>query len=86
MKKNYIKPSVSVSFAVFESCLLTGSGVDDGIGRDQSYYGGGASKKNDFSDDFFDESSWPKNKSPWEDWWLGFITFSVNSKNRLRKV
>ena len=65
MKKNYIKPSVSVSFAVLESCLLTGSG--DGIGRDETYYGGSCSKKNDSSDDFFDESSWPKNKSPWED-------------------
>lgn len=63
MKKNYIKPSVSVSFAVLESCLLTGSG----IGRDETYHGGSCSKKNDSSDDFFDESSWPKNKSPWED-------------------
>ena len=83
MKKNYIQPNVSVSFVVVESQLLDGSG---GIYTDQNDDGGSCSKKYDFTDDSFDNTAWPKDKSPWEDWWLGFITFSVNSKNILRKM
>lgn len=63
MKKNYIKPSVSVCFAVLESILLEGSG---GLDRDQNDDGGSCAKKNDFTDDFFDDTSWPKDKSPWD--------------------
>lgn len=62
MKKIYIKPSVSVCFAVLDPILLGESGV----GRGQSDYGGGGAKKNDFSDDFFDDTTWPKGKSPWD--------------------
>lgn len=64
MKKKYIQPNVSVSFVVVESLMLGGS---DGIGRDQWENGGGAAKKHDFTDDSFDFTAWPKDKSPWED-------------------
>ena len=63
MKKKYIQPNVSVSFVVVESLLDTVSGVDYGPG----YNGGGLSKKHDFTDDSFDNTAWPKSKSPWED-------------------
>ena len=63
MKKNYIQPYVSVSFVVVESKLLAGSG---GIYTDQNDDGGSCSKKYDFTDDF-DNTAWPKGKSPWED-------------------
>lgn len=64
MKKIYIKPSVSVCFAVLEPILLDGSG---GLTRGQNDYGGSCSKKHDFTDDSFDNAAWPKGKSPWED-------------------
>lgn len=63
MKKKYIQPNVSVSFVVVESLLQTISG---GIGKDEGKYGGSCSKKYDF-DDSFDNTAWPKGKSPWED-------------------
>lgn len=63
MKKIYKKPNVSVSFVVGESQLLAGSGVNFGPGK----YGGGFSKKHDFTDDSFDNTAWPKSKSPWDD-------------------
>ena len=64
MKKKYIQPNVSVSFVVVESQLLDGS---NGIGPvpDNNGYAGG--KKHDFTDDSFDNTAWPKDKSPWED-------------------
>ena len=64
MKKKYIQPNVSVSFVVVESLLVDGS---DGINRDQGNDWGGGAKKHDFTDDSFDNISWPKSKSPWED-------------------
>lgn len=64
MKKNYIQPNVSVSFVVVESQLLAGSG---GLVIDQNDDGGSCSKKHDFTDDSFDNTAWPKGKSPWED-------------------
>ena len=64
MKKNYIQPNVSVSFVVVESLLLNFSG---GNGKDQGDEGGSCSKKHDFTDDSFDNTAWPKSKSPWED-------------------
>lgn len=64
MKKKYIQPNVSVSFVVVESLMLGGS---DGIGKHQWGNGGGAAKKYDFTDDDFDNTAWPKGKSPWED-------------------
>ena len=65
MKKKYIQPNVSVSFVVVESQLLGQSqieGIDEGPGG----IGGGLSKKHDFTDDSFDYTAWPKDKSPWD--------------------
>ena len=64
MKKKYIQPNVSVSFVVVESLLQSAS--KGSIYTDQNKDGGGCAKKNDFSDDFFDDTPWPKNKSPWD--------------------
>ena len=66
MKKNYIQPNVSVSFVVVESQLLGQSqieGIDPGTGG----IGGALSKQHEFTDDSFDNTAWPKSKSPWED-------------------
>lgn len=62
MKKKYIQPNVSVSFVVVESQLLDGSGVNYGPGN----FGGGFSKPHEFTDDSFDNTAWPKDKSPWD--------------------
>ena len=64
MKKKYIQPNVSVSFVVVESLLQNTSG---GLNKDQNDDGGSCSKKHDFTDDSFDNTAWPKSKSPWED-------------------
>lgn len=64
MKKKYIQPNVSVSFVVVESLLQSAS---RGIGKDEGDDWGGGAKKHDFTDDSFDNISWPKSKSPWED-------------------
>ena len=66
MKKKYIQPNVSVSFVVVESQLLDASGRN-GIGPTPDDYGYGGGKKHDFTDDSFDNTAWPKGKSPWED-------------------
>lgn len=69
MKKKYIKPNVSVSFVVVESQLLAGTGVNFGPGK----FGGGFSKKHDFSSwdyDFDEEDESESNsssKSLWGD-------------------
>lgn len=64
MKKKYIQPNVSVSFVVVESELLTGS---VGAQREQNDVFITFSKQHDFTDDSFDNTAWPKGKSPWED-------------------
>ena len=66
MKKKYIQPNVSVSFVVVESQLLDASGRN-GIGPIPGEFGYGGAKKHDFNDDSFDNTAWPKDKSPWED-------------------
>lgn len=66
MKKKYIQPNVSVSFVVVESQLLQTSG-SKGIGPQPDDYGYAGGKKHDFADDSFDNTAWPKGKSPWED-------------------
>lgn len=64
MKKKYIQPTVSVSFVVVESQLLAGgSGAQKGQNDDFITF----SKQHDFTDDSFDNTAWPKDKSPWED-------------------
>lgn len=65
MKKKYIQPNVSVSFVVVESLLQSAS--QGSIYKDQTDDGGGCSKRHDFTDDSFDNTAWPKSKSPWED-------------------
>ena len=66
MKKKYIQPNVSVSFVVVESQLLAGSGTT-GAQKEQNDVFITFSKQHDFTDDSFDNTAWPKNKSPWED-------------------
>lgn len=65
MKKKYIQPNVSVSFVVVESQLLAGSGT--GAQKEQNDDFITFSKQHDFTDDSFDNTTWPKSKSPWED-------------------
>lgn len=65
MKKKYIQPNVSVSFVVVESQLLAGSGI--GAQKEQNDDFITFSKQHDFTDDSFDNTAWPKSKSPWED-------------------
>lgn len=65
MKKKYIQPNVSVSFVVVESQLLGQS--QEGVNFGPGALGGGFSMKHDFTDDSFDNTAWPKDKSPWED-------------------
>lgn len=66
MKKKYIQPNVSVSFVVVESQLLAGSGTT-GAQKEQNDGFITFSKQHDFTDDSFDNTAWPKGKSPWED-------------------
>ena len=65
MKKKYIQPNVSVSFVVVESQLLADSGT--GAQKEQNDDFITFSKQHDFTDDSFDNTAWPKGKSPWED-------------------
>ena len=65
MKKKYIQPNVSVSFVVVESQLLAGSGT--GAQKEQNDDFITFSKQHDFTGDSFDDTAWPKGKSPWED-------------------
>lgn len=64
MKKKYIQPNVSVSFVVVESQLLTGSGTGAQIEQNDDFIT--FSKQHDFTDDSFDNTAWPKDKSPWD--------------------
>lgn len=66
MKKKYIQPTVSVSFVVVESQLLAG-GSGPGAQKEQNDDFITFSKQHDFTDDSFDNTAWPKGKSPWED-------------------
>lgn len=67
MKKKYIQPNVSVSFVVVESLLLGQSQEQEGVNFGPGGVGGGFSKPHEFTDDSFDNTAWPKDKSPWED-------------------
>ena len=57
MKNIYIRPTMLVIRISNESLLASESGQ----------IGSGFSKKHDFTDDSFDNTAWPKSKSPWED-------------------
>lgn len=58
MKNIYIRPTMLVIRISNESLLASESG-----GQIES----GFSKKHDFTNDSFDDTAWPKSKSPWED-------------------
>lgn len=65
MKKKYIQPTVSVSFVVVESQLLAG-GSGHGAQKGQNDDFITFSIQYDFTDDSFDNTAWPKDKSPWD--------------------
>ncbi len=58
MKNIYIRPTMLVIRISNESLLASESG-----GQIES----GMAKKHDFTGDSFDDTAWPKGKSPWED-------------------
>ena len=58
MKNIYIRPTMLVIRISIESLLASESG-----GQIVS----GMAKKHDCADDSFDNTAWPKSKSPWED-------------------
>ena len=64
MKKIYIKPSVSVCFAVLDPILQSTSTC--GLVMDQNDEGGSCSKKYEFTDDFFYDTPWPESESLWD--------------------
>ena len=66
MKKKYIQPNVSVSFAVEKSQLLAGSG---GLVKDQNDDGGTSAKKHDFSSWDFDEEDESESNSSSKSLW-----------------
>lgn len=61
MKNLYIKPVTSV-VALTCDVVLLGTSTE---GYQTSDFG--AKRNNGFTDDSFDNISWPKSKSPWED-------------------
>ena len=57
MKNIYIRPTMLVIRTSNESLLAPESGqIEPGM-----------AKPHDFADDSFDNTAWPKSKSPWED-------------------
>lgn len=61
MKNLYIKPVTSVVALTYDVVLL-GQSTEKYETSDF-----GAKRNNDFTDDSFDNTAWPKDKSPWED-------------------
>lgn len=57
MKNIYIRPTMLVIRISNESLLAPESGQIES----------GMAKKHEFTDDSFDDTAWPKDKSPWED-------------------
>lgn len=57
MKNIYIRPTMLVIRISNESLLASESGQIPS----------GMAKQHDFTDDSFDDTAWPKSKSPWED-------------------
>nr|WP_295398197.1 hypothetical protein [uncultured Prevotella sp.] len=60
MKNLYIKPVTHVVALTYDVVLL-GQSTE---GCETSDFG---AKKHEFADDSFDNTAWPKDKSPWED-------------------
>lgn len=61
MKNLYIKP---VTHVVALSCDVVLLGLSTEGYQTTDF---GAERNNDFADDSFDFTAWPKDKSPWED-------------------
>lgn len=61
MKNLYIKP---VTHVVALSCDVVLLGLSTEGYQTTDF---GAKRNNDFADDSFDFTAWPKDKSPWED-------------------
>lgn len=61
MKNLYIKPVTSVVALTYDVVLL-GQSTEKYETSDF-----GAKRNNGFTDDSFDNTAWPKDKSPWED-------------------
>ena len=61
MKNLYIKPVTHVVALTYDVVLL-GQSTEKYETSDF-----GAKRNNDFTDDDFDNTAWPKDKSPWED-------------------
>lgn len=61
MKNLYIKPVTSVVALTYDVVLL-GQSTEKSETSDF-----GAKRNNDFTYDSFDNTAWPKDKSPWED-------------------
>ena len=59
MKNLYIKPVTSV-------VALTNDSVLQGQSEEYETSDFGAKRNNYFTDDSFDNTAWPKDKSPWE--------------------
>ena len=57
MKNIYIRPTMLVIRISNESLLAAESGQIES----------GMAKQHGFTDDSFDDTAWPKGKSPWED-------------------
>lgn len=61
MKNLYIKPVTRV-------VALTNDSVLQGLSTEKFETSDfGAKRKHDFTDDSFDDTAWPKSKSPWDD-------------------
>ena len=60
MKNLYIKPVTHVVALTYDVVLL-GQSTEK---YEATYFD---AKKHDFTDDSFDNTAWPKSKSPWED-------------------
>lgn len=58
MKNIYIRPTMLVIRISNESLLAPESGGQIEFGM---------AKRHEFADDSFDNTAWPKDKSPWED-------------------
>ena len=59
MKKLYIKPVTHVVALTCDVVLL-------GLSTEGSETSDFGAKKHDFTDDSFDNTAWPKDKSPWD--------------------
>lgn len=56
--KTYIKPEIKIQKVVVEQLLASESGeIDEGLAKPHYSF---------WTDDSFDDTPWPKDKSPWD--------------------